>query len=180
MRALTVTVVLLALAAAAGCGGGSGPVAPLRGFVAVTGAHYSFARPAQWRAIDMREQGGAEAVGWQSAPGAHGIPMQVGLGLAEDYPNSLEAAVDLVKGESRIVYPGYRITDERFINVEGARAYRIDSTYESFSEQPSTVRDVDLYIQTGDRVQLNLFVRGPAEDWDETRVQTMIDSLEVK
>jgi len=81
--------------------------------------------------------------------------MQVGLGLAEDYPNSLEAAVDLVKGESRIVYPGYRITDERFI-------------------------DVDLYIQTGDRVQLNLFVRGPAEDWDETRVQTMIDSLEVK
>ena len=66
------------------------------------------------------------------------------------------------------------------MKVHGARAYRIDSVYESFAEQPSSVRNVDLYVQTDDRVQLNLFVRGPAEDWDEARVKTMIDSLEVK
>ena len=125
------------------------------------------ARPAAWRVIEMT--GGGTAVGFQSAAGAHGIPTQVGLGLSEDYPNSLEAAVDLVKGESRIVYPGYRITDERWVKVHGARAYRIDSVYESFAEQPSSVRNVDLYVQTDDRVQLNLFVRGPAEDWDEAR-----------
>ena len=175
MRAL----ILVAATAAvlAGCGASS-PAPPPRGFVAATGAHYAFARPAAWRAIEMT--GGGTAVGFQSASGAHGIPTQVGLGLSEDYPNSLEAAVDLVKGESRIVYPGYRITDERWVKVHGARAYRIDSVYESFAEQPSSVRNVDLYVQTDDRVQLNLFVRGPAEDWDEARVKTMIDSLEVK
>ena len=93
-------------------------------------------------------------------------------------PTAIERLVK--NGESRIVYPGYRITDERWVKVHGARAYRIDSVYESFAEQPSSVRNVDLYVQTDDRVQLNLFVRGPAEDWDEARVKTMIDSLEVK
>jgi hypothetical protein len=175
MRALT----LFAAAAlcVVGCGS-SAPAPPPKGFVAQTGAHYSFARPVVWRAIEMT--GGGKAVGFQSAPGAHGIPTQVGLGVAEDYPNSLEAAVDLVKGESRIVYPGYRITDERWVKVDGARGYRIDSVYESFAAQPSAVRNIDLYVQTDDRVQLNLFVRGPAEDWDDARVQTMIDSLSVK
>ena len=29
-------------------------------------------------------------------------------------------------------------------------------------------------------MQLNLFVRGPAEDWDEAKVTRMIDSLRVR
>src|SRR3954447_13566583 len=156
MRALTAAVVLALVAA--GCGASEPSPAPPRGFVAVTGGHYSFARPAAWAPIEMTKEAGAQAVGFQSAAGAHGIPTQVGLGLAEDYPNSLEAAVDFAKGESRIVYPAYRILDERFVELDGARAYRIDSEYETFDAPVSQVRVVDLYVQTGDRVQLNWFL----------------------
>jgi hypothetical protein len=173
MRALIAGLIAAALA---GCGAAA-PSPPPRGFVNASGGHFSFARPAGWRPIEMRDRG---SVGFQSVPGAHGIPTQVGLGFAEDYPNSLEAAVDFAKGESRIVYPDYEVVAERWLKVPGARAYRIDSTYSSFASSPTVVRNVDLYVQTEDGVQLNLFVRGPAEDWDEARVRTIVDSLEVK
>jgi hypothetical protein len=180
-RALS-AVVLVAAALVGGCGGGAEPPPPVPpGFVTVQGAHFSFVRPSGWSAVSVDEQPpGTQAVAFESALGAHGLPTQVGVGAAEDYPNTLRGAVEFAKGESKVVYPGFRVTGERSFPLAGAKAVRVDSVYASFAPVPSTVRGVDLYIQTAAGVQLNLFVRGPDEDWDEAKVTRMIDSLRVR
>ena len=63
-----------------------GPPPP--GFIAVNGEHYSFVRPSAWRSMEMTSR---RAGGFESALGAHGLPIQVGIGFAEGYPNTLEA-----------------------------------------------------------------------------------------
>jgi hypothetical protein len=180
-RALTAFLCVVG-SLAGGCGGGAEPPVPVPpGFVAVEGTHFSFVRPSGWSAVAVDEQPpGKQAVAFESALGAHGLPTQVGVGAAEDYPNSLRGAVAFAKGESKVVYPGFRVTGERSFGLAGAEAVRVDSVYASFAPVPSTVRGVDLYVQTASGVQLNLFVRGPEEDWDEAKVTRMIDSLRVR
>jgi hypothetical protein len=178
-------VIAALCALVAGCGGGKAappePVPAPPGFEAVEGTHYSFVRPAGWSEVRMEAQpAGKQAVAFESASGAHGLPTQVGAGTAEDYPDSLSGAVSFAKDESRVVYPGFRVTAERAFSIEGAEGYRVDSVYDSFAPTPSTVQGVDLYVQTDEGVQLNFFIRGPAEDWDEAQVTRMIDSLRVR
>src|SRR3954468_7582189 len=150
-RALA-AIALVTGALVSGCGGGAEPAPPVPpGFVAVEGTHYSFVRPSGWSAAAVDKQPpGKQAVAFESALGAHGLPTQVGIGAAEDYPNTLQGAVEFAKDESKIVYPGFRVTDERSFALAGATAVRVDSVYASFAPAPSTVRGVDLYIRTED------------------------------
>ena len=170
----------------ASCGGGGGPsprpTPPVpQGFVAATGRHYAFVRPRDWRPIQADAGApGKVLVGFESSPGPSGLPSQVGIGIDPRYPHELRDAVRLAKDESRIVYPGYRITAEKTFPLDGAQALRIDAEYASFQDEPRPVRTVDVLAQTPEGVQLNFFVRGPAEDFDRLGLTSILDSFRIR
>ena len=181
--------VLGALGVLAGCGGADEPTRPAPppptppGFEAVAGEHYTFARPRDWQAIPTsgKQAEGKEILGFQSpGEGTGGLPSQVGLGLNRAYRDPLAKAVSLAKDENQIVYPEYEVLAERSVTVAGGEAYRIDAEYSSFTEAPVRVKTVDLLVQTPDRVQLNFFVRGPAEDFDRLRLPEILDSFRLR
>jgi len=174
-----------AAALLAACGGGGedpAPPAPVpAGFVAVQGKHYSFARPRDWVPIEVEPEKGKEVLGFQQ-PGAPagGLPAQVGLGVNPRYAGELDQAVRLAKDESRIVYPEYRITAERRVEMKGAKAYRIDAEYASFTEVPVKVRTVDLLVRTSAGVQLNFFVRSRAADFERLGLARILDTFRAR
>ena len=188
-RLAGVLVALGALCVLAGCGGGDEPARPAPppptppGFEAVAGEHYTFARPSEWQAIPTsgEQPEGKELLGFQTPDGgAGGLPSQVGLGLNRAYRDPLAKAVALAKDENEIVYPEYEVLAERSVPMPGGEAYRIDAEYASFTEEPVRVKTVDLLVQTPEKVQLNFFVRGPAEDFDRLRLPEILDSFRLR
>jgi hypothetical protein len=169
-------------ALAAACGGDDAPAPPPTpsGFVREEGRQWTFARPRDWSAIGAAAAPGKELVGFESAPGPAGLPAQVGLGIAPDYPNELSQAVQLAKEQSEITYPGYEVLEEREIELAGADAYRIDAEYRSFQDEPVPVRTVDLLIQTKDAVQMNFFVRAAASDFERLGLERIVETFRLR
>jgi hypothetical protein len=169
-------------ALAAACGGDDAPAPPPTpsGFVREEGRQWTFARPRDWSAIGAAAAPGKELVGFESAPGPAGLPAQVGLGIAPDYPNELSQAVQLAKEQSEITYPGYEVLEEREIELAGADAYRIDAEYRSFQDEPVPVRTVDLLVQTEDAVQMNFFVRAAASDFDRLGLERIVETFRLR
>jgi hypothetical protein len=169
-------------ALAASCGGEDPPAPPPTpsGFVREEGREWTFARPSDWSAVTTAETPGKELIGFESALGPAGLPAQVGLGVNPDYPNRLSQAVQLAKEQSEITYPGYKVVEEREIELAGAEAYRIDAEYRSFQDEPVPVRTVDLLIQTEDAVQMNFFVRAAATDFDRLGLERIVETFRLR
>jgi hypothetical protein len=169
-------------ALAAACGGDDAPAPPPTpsGFVREQGRQWTFARPRDWAAVEAAAAPGKELVGFQSPLGPAGLPAQVGLGLNPDYPNELAQAVQLAKEQSEITYPGYKVLEEREVELAGASAYRIDAEYRSFQDEPVPVRTVDLLVQTEDAVQMNFFVRAAATDFDRLGLERIVETFRVR
>ncbi|HEX8102792.1 MAG TPA: hypothetical protein VF533_09280 [Solirubrobacteraceae bacterium] len=173
-----------AVIALAGCGGDGRaarePAKAPAGFATAAGDRWSFAYPRDWQRIDVEAERGEEIAGFQSPPGANGLASQVGIGVKDGARDELAVAVRLAKDQSRIVYPGYEILAERAVDVGGAEAHRIDARYDSFQDEPAEVRTADLLVRTPDGLQLNLFVRGPAADFDRLGLARILDTLRVR
>jgi hypothetical protein len=172
----------LALLAAA-CGGGEDDAPPPtpQGFVREQGVEWTFARPRDWSPIEVTQQSaGKQLLGFQSELGPSGLPAQVGLGLNPRYPNALGDAVQLAKETSEIKYPGYKVLDERKLDLPGADAYRIDAEYRSFQENPVAIRTVDLLVQTSKGTQMNFFVRASAADFERLDLDRVVETFRVR
>lgn len=65
------------------------------------------------------------------------------------------------------------------MSVKGAETRRIDAQYSSFQDEPHLVRTIDVLARTPDGVQLNFFVRGPAEDFERLGLPAIVDSLRI-
>jgi hypothetical protein len=196
-RLLTaVSIAALLLTAAACGGGGSGdqadsdatpaptssatPAAPAAGFVTVKGADWSFSRPEAWTKVGEEEtEKGKESEIFQSEPGTDGIPSQVGIGTASDYKPSLRRAVMIGKDIDETRFPTYEVTKEGPLEIQGAEGYKIDATYDSFTDQPIPIRIVNIYVQTPARRQMNFFVRGPETDLQALGLEQLVDSFRV-
>jgi hypothetical protein len=175
-------IALLALLAAA-CGGGDGDDAPPplpSGFVREQGREWTFARPRDWSPVAAKPAPGKELLGFESALGPAGLPAQVGLGAAPEYPNELEQAVQLAKEQHEIAYPGYKVLREREVELAGADAYRIDAEYRSFQDDPVPVRTVNLLVQTPDDTQMNFFVRAAATDFERLGLERIVETFRVR
>jgi hypothetical protein len=144
------------------------------------GERWSFAYPRGWQPIEAQAEAGEELAGFQGPPGAGGLPSQVGIGVRAGSRDALATAVRLAKDQSRIVYPGYAITGERTLELAGATAHRIDARYQSFQDEPVEVRTADLLVRTADGVQMNLFARGPAADFERLGLDAVLDTLELR
>lgn len=174
-----------AMALLTACGGGGDkpaakPAAEPAGFETASGERWSFARPRGWEPIPVQPDEGEELVGFQSGAGENGLQSQVGIGVKAGYRDALASAVRLAKDESRIVYPGYEVTGERTVQLAGAKAHRIDARYDSFQDEPVEVRTADLLVQTPDGLQINLFVRGPAADFERLGLERILDTFRVR
>jgi hypothetical protein len=167
---------------AAGCGGGDDNAPPPvpQGFVREQGAKWTFARPRDWAQIEAQQTPGKELLGFQSGLGPEGLPAQVGLGLNPRYPGALGEAVQFAKEQSEIKYPGYKVLDEREIELAGADGYRIDAQYDSFQDDPVPVRTVDLLVQTSQGTQMNFFVRASAADFDRLDLERVVKTFRVR
>lgn len=197
-RLLTVVSLAALMLTAAACGGGSGgekadgdspapkptssatPAAPAAGFVTVKGEDWSYSRPQDWTKVGSEDPGaGKESEIFQSAPGAEGVPSQIGIGTASQYPNSLERAVSVAKDIDETRFPTYEVTKEGPLEVDGGEGYKIDATYDSFTDRPIPIRIVNVYVQTPDKRQMNFFVRGPETDLQELGLDQLVDSFRV-
>jgi hypothetical protein len=178
---LLVALLLLAVAGSVGCGqdgrdDASPPpdeAADVPGTTRVEVGAFSFAAPADWEPERQGEPPAQTLAAYTGPPMTAGVTPQVGLGAGPDYPNSLEEAVELNKLDAKTRYPEYRIVDERPVEVAGARAYRVDSTYQAFTEEPATVRMVTILAQTPDRWQANLFVRAAEADFERLGLERL-------
>jgi hypothetical protein len=180
-RRLAVFCAALAIVVPGCGGGGDGAPPPVPdGFVREQGREWTFARPRDWTAIEAKPTPGKELLGFQSALGPAGLPAQVGLGMAPEYPNELAQAVQLAKEQSEIAYPGYKVLREREVELAGADAYRIDAEYRSFQDEPVPVRTVDLLVQTPEKVQMNFFVRAAAADFERLDLERIVETFRVR
>jgi len=183
-RRLSICAGLAALAILApGCGGGGDDEAPPpvpEGFAREQGREWTFARPRDWSPIEAKQTTGKTLLGFQSGLGPDGLPAQVGLGIAPDFPNELGQAVQLSKEQSEITYPGYKVLREREVEIAGGDAYRIDAEYRSFQDEPVPVRTVDLLVQTPGKVQMNFFVRAAATDFERLDLERIVETFSVR
>lgn len=167
------------------CGGDDRPAprpvaAPPAGFASAQGERWAFAYPRGWSRITRPDGRPTRITGFQDTSLSARLPVQAGVGVNADYRNELADAVRLAKDESRIAYPGYRVLDERRVKLPGARAYRIDAVYESFSEEPVSIRTTDLLVQTDDGVQMNFFVRGPEAEFERAGLAQIVRTFQVR
>jgi hypothetical protein len=196
-RLLTVASLAALMLTAAACGGGSGgggkadedspavpassatPAPAAAGFVTVKGQDWSFSRPEAWTKVATKPEEGKESEIFQSAPGTDGIPSQVGIGTASQYKDSLKRAVRVAKDIDQTRFPTYEVTKEGPLKVDGGEGYKIDATYDSFTDQPVPIRIVNVYVQTPGKRQMNFFVRGPETDLQELGLEQLVDSFRV-
>lgn len=152
------------------------PAAPA-GQAWATAMGFAYLHPVDWQR-EARETGpGQQLLGFTGPRMTAEVTPQVGLGVGRDYPNTLEEAVRLSKASSRTRYSEYEIVEEGPVDVGGAEGYQIVATYRAFTEEPATVRAIDILVQTPQRVQANFFVRAAEEDFEGLGLQRLAASL---
>lgn len=182
-------ILALAVVAAAGCRGGHEPAgapAPVAaGFVGHTAPGVSFAHPRGWRAATRPDPAdGTGTLLEVSGAGAYAqLPPQVGLGREPASTGiDIDAAARFHTGLKERFMPAYEVLGQQDVELAGARAARrIESRY--VARLPGgrrvAVRGLDLIVLT-DAEQMNFFVRGPASEWDATRLEQAFESLRLR
>ena len=176
---------LLLASGLAGCGDGApeprrlAPADLPAGWAPVQGEDFAFARPPGFAPLPRRDRPEGELLLGFERPGAStgGLPSQVGIGVQDETSEPLAQAVRLAQEESRIAYPGYRVLRRSTPAVAGGRAVRIDAEYEAFTEARERVRTVGLWVQTASGRRVNLFARGPAEDFSAQGLDAIARTL---
>jgi hypothetical protein len=175
------TIIVLALLLA-GCGGSSGgssdqPSVP-SGFKTMSGQGYSFAYPSDWQALDNVEGG----QGAQGPKGTGGLAPQAVVGRGEATA-SLDNTVDGFIANNRIRRAGWKVVKQEDYDVDGAKDARlIEATYNEVTGGTATtpVRTIDVLVQTGNGVALDLFLRAPDADFDRARLRDILDTFRLR
>lgn len=151
--------------------------APPSGQAWASAMGFAFLHPVDWEREARETEPGRQLLAFTGPRMTAEVTPQIGLGIGRDYPNTLEEAVRLSKAASQARYPEYEIVEEGPVEVGGAEAYRIVATYRAFTEEPATIRAVDILLQTPQRVQANLFAKAAEPDFERVGLQRLAGSL---
>ena len=165
-----------AMAAIAGCGGGSEPAAVPDGFTRLEGPTYTFAHPAGWQGLKTET-----VLGAQGPKGTGGLEPQAGVSSGES-PAGLDLVMEAFLLDQKTRLGNWKVVRDEPIEVEGAEEARLtDGRYDQVTGDVTTpVRMVDVHAITEDGMLYDFFVRAPAADFDDARLDEVLETFRLK
>jgi hypothetical protein len=166
-------IALSLLVAACGSESGGGPAAVPGGFTRLDGPGYTFAYPASWKPLDV-----AGARGAQGPKGTGGLAPQAAVGRGP-ITAPLNLAVNGLKADNRIRRAGYTVVRDAPYQLDGAKgAHLVEATYrEGTGATTTSVRTIDVLVQTKGGKALDLFLRAPEADFDRAGLRKVLTTF---
>jgi hypothetical protein len=181
MMARTAVVVAATVPlAACGGGGGGGASAPTPdGFHRTQTEDFSLALPPQWKADTLKADGANDFIEAR-APGSDINRAQLRIAADRNYQADINGALKLAEGEIPVRRPGATRVVSKPIDVRGAAdARRVEWTVPAGGGlEPARI--VTVLALSSKRTLVNLSLGVAQSQMDDTRVDDIVRSLEVK